>query len=135
MVLWLATTLGARAWAPHLWTPYAKAWPWIAPVVLLGALAAFPVLLRRGETGRAVLATSLALAMCLALMGQGLFPSLVPALGDAALSLTVYNASSSERTLATMLVIALLGMPVVIAYTAWIYWTMRGPVRLEETVY
>jgi cytochrome d ubiquinol oxidase subunit II len=134
-VLWIAATAWAAAALPHLWGAYRSPGPWAVPLILLAALVAFPVFLRRDEPGRACLATSVALAMCLALMGQGLFPNLVPALGDLTRSLTIYNASSSPRTLGTMLVIALLGMPLVIAYTSWIYWTMRGPVRLEETVY
>jgi len=51
------------------------------------------------------------------------------------MSLTIFNASSSPLTLKTMLVMALVGMPLVIAYTAWIYHAFRGKVRLEATSY
>jgi len=34
-----------------------------------------------------------------------------------------------------MLIIALVGMPFVVAYTAIIYWTFRGKVRLDEHSY
>jgi cytochrome d ubiquinol oxidase subunit II len=45
---------------------------------------------------------------------------------DPAWSLTAYNASSTPRTLQAMLIIALVGMPVVLAYTVVIYRVFRG---------
>jgi len=57
-----------------------------------------------------------------------LYPNLVIASNDASLSLTIFNASSSFRTLGVMLVIALIGMPVVIGYTVFIHRIFRGKV-------
>ena len=54
------------------------------------------------------------------------------AANDPALSLTIYNAASSQLTLTVMLVIALIGMPIVIGYTAYIYKVFRGKVAGEE---
>ena len=54
---------------------------------------------------------------------------------DLANSLTIYNASSTPRTLAVMLVIALVGMPLVILYTAYIYRTFRGRTVLTADSY
>ena len=68
-------------------------------------------------------------------MGVGLYPNLLPALGDTARSLTVTNASSSNLTLSAMLVIALIGMPIVLVYTAFIYWRFRGKVSGRESAY
>jgi cytochrome d ubiquinol oxidase subunit II len=34
-----------------------------------------------------------------------------------------------------MLLIALIGMPAVLSYTALVYWTFRGKVRLDEHSY
>ena len=53
-------------------------------------------------------------------MGAIHFPNLVRAT-EPALSLTIYNASSSALTLKVMLIIALVGMPVVIGYTIYAY--------------
>jgi cytochrome d ubiquinol oxidase subunit II len=63
-----------------------------------------------------------------------MFPTLVRAT-DPALSLTVYNAASSPATLSIMLVIALIGIPFVLAYTIGIYWVFRGKVRLDSMSY
>ena len=43
--------------------------------------------------------------------------------------------SSTQRTLMTMLIIALIGMPIVIAYTIVIYRVFKGKVTLDEYSY
>jgi cytochrome bd ubiquinol oxidase subunit II len=50
-------------------------------------------------------------------------------------SLTIYHAASSTKTLGIMLTIAILGVPIVLAYTASSYWIFRGKVKLERTSY
>ena len=66
-------------------------------------------------------------------VGVALYPNLVTASNaDATItSLTVHNAASSQKTLGIMLVIALLGMPMVLAYTAIVYWTFRGKAKAD----
>ena len=49
--------------------------------------------------------------------------------------LTIYNASASQSTLMAMFLIALIGMPLVIAYTAYIYYIFRGKAQVEEGGY
>lgn len=60
------------------------------------------------------------------------FPNLVKASNKPDLSLTIYNASSSELTLKVMLIIALIGMPFVIGYTIYLYKVFKGKVQTEE---
>jgi len=54
---------------------------------------------------------------------------------NAARSLTVDNAHSSDLALAVMLVVAVIGMPIVLAYTSFIYWKFKGKVRLDGAGY
>jgi cytochrome d ubiquinol oxidase subunit II len=134
-VLWLAATLAARAAAPRVWAPYGQGLPWLVPILLLAAVVAFPLALRSGRRGLTFLVSSVAVAALVGVVGQGLYPYIVPALGGTALSLSIYNASSSLYTLRAMLVIALVGMPFVVGYTAFIYSRFRGPVVLDEHSY
>jgi cytochrome d ubiquinol oxidase subunit II len=46
--------------------------------------------------------------------------------------LTVWDASSSARTLFLMLVAVGVFLPVVLAYTAWVFRVLRGRITLEE---
>ena len=50
-------------------------------------------------------------------------------------SLNIHNAASSPKTLGIMLTIALIGVPVVLAYTVSIYWIFRGKVKLDRMSY
>jgi cytochrome d ubiquinol oxidase subunit II len=58
---------------------------------------------------------------------------LVPALNDAGRSLTVSNSASSHLTLMAMGIIALIGVPIVLAYTALVYRSFRGRISSETT--
>ena len=107
---------------------------WGVPVVAAVVLAGLVVATRRGRAGLAILLSSSTCVMLWVLAGVALFPDLVPAANDAALSLTVANASSSQRTLTIMLVFALARMPIVIGYQAWLYWTFRRPADGGEDV-
>jgi cytochrome d ubiquinol oxidase subunit II len=69
------------------------------------------------------------------LFGFGIFPNMVISNPDLSYSLTIYNASSSGKTLGVMLVIALIGMPLVLAYTISIYWIFRGKVKIDKHSY
>jgi len=68
----------------------------------------------------------------MALVGAALFPRLVPAIGNPERSLTLFNSSSSELTLKSMLILASIGMPFVIGYTIWIYRALAGKVEPGE---
>jgi cytochrome d ubiquinol oxidase subunit II len=108
---------------------------WLLCLLLFGALILLPFAVRRGGYFRAFLASSVTVAATLGLSTLSLFPKLLPSSTDPLFSLTVYNASSSQQTLSTMLIIVLVGMPLVIAYTIFIYLQFKGKVRITEESY
>jgi len=66
----------------------------------------------------------------------GNYPEIVPARGTPAqTSLTVSSAASGHLTLEVMLIIALIGTPIVLLYTAFIYRTFRGKVKATDAEY
>ncbi|MDY7108495.1 MAG: cytochrome d ubiquinol oxidase subunit II, partial [Planctomycetota bacterium] len=69
------------------------------------------------------------------LFSLALWPNLVTASNAVENSLTIGRAASSEKTLSIMLIIAIIGMPLVLTYTAAIYWTFRGKVEIGEQSY
>jgi cytochrome d ubiquinol oxidase subunit II len=96
-------------------------------------LVASGLLNRRGADLAAFLSSSFAMLWIWGGVGATLFPNLVPASNDPGRSLTIANASSSSTTLTVMLVIALVGMPLVIGYTAVIYRIfLRGPLNADH---
>ena len=58
--------------------------------------------------------------------GFSLFPFIMPSSTDPGSSLTLWDATSSQRTLDWMFWVALVFLPIVIAYTGWVYLAMRG---------
>ncbi len=62
----------------------------------------------------------------------GLYPQLIPSRIDPRFSLTIYNAASSPYTLKIMAIVALIFVPLVIAYQAWVYKIFRHPVTRED---
>lgn len=61
-------------------------------------------------------------------VGAAMFPFMMPSSSHPSHSLTVWNAGSSERTLGWMLGFTLVFMPLIIWYTSWAFWVMRGKV-------
>jgi len=95
-------------------------------LVLAAGLVGVPVFTRAGRAGLAFLSSSVVIVMGLLTVAANAFPVLVPSSLGLEKSLTVYNASSSPRTLMTMLVIALVGVPIVIGYTIFAYRVFKG---------
>jgi cytochrome d ubiquinol oxidase subunit II len=62
-------------------------------------------------------------------VGAAMFPFMMPSSSHPDMSLTVWDASSSQLTLTWMLGAAVVFVPAIIAYTSWAFWVMRGKVR------
>jgi len=104
---------------------------WLAALVVTLGIVWAGWAIRKQRDGLAGVATSLITVALMGLVGAVNYPNLVTASNDPQLSLTIYNAASSPLTLTVMLIIALVGMPIVIGYTAYIYWIFRGKIRAE----
>jgi cytochrome d ubiquinol oxidase subunit II len=141
--LWMTFVLfycAAAIWsffeAPYLFTRYRQAiWPWAAVLLFMAAAGAMPLLLQRGRIFLAFLASSASIVALIAILAIGAFPLLTPSRTNLDFSLTAYNASSTAYTLKWMLILALIGVPIVLAYTAYIYTVFKGKVRQEEEGY
>lgn len=111
--------------APHLWEPYHHPLTWFAPVVMLAALAAVPYFAKGGHARAALLASSAAIAALWGIVGQGLYPHVVPALGDPSRSLTVRHAAADASVLTSLLVVLLLALTLVAGYSAFVFLRFR----------
>jgi len=113
----------------------AEIWPVIFPTLALGALIVAAVMLRRGKDFAAFVASGAMIALLLMSAAAGLYPNLLLSTIDPAYNLTIFNGASEANTLTVMLVIALIGMPVVLLYTAGVYYFFRGKVKLTPESY
>jgi cytochrome bd ubiquinol oxidase subunit II len=93
----------------------------VIPVLAVAALFSMRYFMTVARWGKALL-SSFALILFSVLFGViGLYPVLLPSTLDARYSLTITNAASGPLTLTIMLVVALVFVPVVILYQAWVY--------------
>jgi cytochrome bd ubiquinol oxidase subunit II len=122
LVLFCAAVIATIATQGHLLDNYlSNPVLWLIPAVSLASLAMIGIFTSKDKPKLAFVASSLSIASMMGLAGAAMFPNLVPALNASELSLTVFNSSSSELTLQTMLILALIGMPFVVAYTILVY--------------
>jgi len=116
--------------AAGAWFDNYAAHPWLmlAPAAGLAGSALALLLLRlRSEIG-ALLASSLAILGIILSVGISIFPFLLPSSADPRASLTVWDASSSHLTLFIMLVASGIFIPLIVAYTSWVYRVLWGKV-------
>ncbi len=102
---------------------------YLAMICFAAGVISLPFFLKNDALLQTFLASSLIIISMFLIVGVTVFPNMVPAL-DLVNSLTIYNASSSQKTLTTMLYIVLIGMPIVIFYTVFVYRVFRkGPAK------
>jgi cytochrome bd ubiquinol oxidase subunit II len=110
-------------------------WAWTIVVLMVLAFANIPRAIFLERPFYAFISSSLTIIALVFLFSFSLFPNLVVSSISPAFSLTIYNASSSQKTLKIMAIIALIGMPFVLTYTTAIYWAFRGKVRITDHSY
>ena len=107
-------------------------WAFLAAAIAIVAALAAPFLTRGRHHASAFLASAVAVAATITSAGLALFPFLLPSDLDPASSLTIWDASSSRFTLGLMLLVTAVLLPIVIAYTTWVYRVLRGRVSLAH---
>jgi cytochrome d ubiquinol oxidase subunit II len=135
LTLYVLTTIVTLTQLPHA-TANFEAHPWIWVVVVLNVLAVanIPRAIHQGRPGYAFVSSAATIAALAFLFGAAIFPNLLIST-DPANNLTIYKASSSHGTLQIMQIMAFIGAPLVLTYTAIIYWVFRGKVVLGENSY
>ncbi len=112
-----------------------RPWTVVFPLGALGLTLLAWQFVRRGAYLAAFMCSAGTIACLMASVASGLYPVMLPSSIDSANDLTVHNAAAAEESLIVMSVIALIGMPFVLLYTAGVYYFFRGKVRLDEHSY
>jgi cytochrome d ubiquinol oxidase subunit II len=136
VVFYTLTTLATIGFVPRM-LENLKSSPvlFIVPTLAFLAVANIPREIYHGRDLRAFFSSCCAMAGLLATFGIGVYPNLIVSNPAYENSLNIYNAASSTTTHGIMLTIAILGLPIVIAYTVSIYWIFRGKVQLDAHSY
>jgi cytochrome d ubiquinol oxidase subunit II len=116
------------------WLANYSAYPWmiIAPVLGLGSALACAVASYAGRSGWAFVASALTITGIILTAGFSMFPFLMPSSTMPSASLTVWDATSSLLTLKVMFGVACIFVPIVLSYTLYGFWVMRGRIKQDD---
>lgn len=131
----LAATALTAVWALWAVLVYAETvWAWLPLVVAALALIASAVFAQPAFNNSMLsfIFSSVGIAGAVAFIFTAMAPNVMKSYLDPSFSLTIAQASSSHDTLVVMTIVAVIFVPVVLAYTAWSYWVFRARVTLDD---
>lgn len=136
IVCYALTTMATLLYVPRM-TQILRDQPalFVVVILLVLAIANLPREIHRGRDWAAFISSCVTMLLLMALFGLGMFPNMVYSTPDAAHSLTVHNAASTEKTLKIMTIIAAIGVPIVLTYTVSVYYIFRGKVKIGKDSY
>ncbi|MBM4157756.1 MAG: cytochrome d ubiquinol oxidase subunit II [Ignavibacteria bacterium] len=136
VICYVTTTMATLIYQQHMVEHFkSNQWLFIIASINMLAIANIPREIHHRNEFRAFLSSCISIITLLMLFAVGMFPDIVLSNPHPEYSLTLYNAASSQKTLSVMLIIAIIGIPFVLAYTVSIYWIFRGKVKLDSSSY
>jgi len=106
-------------------------WMWLAPLLGMGGALLVMVFGDR-KPGMSWISSSVSVAGIAATAGLSMFPFVLPSSTHPSQSLLMWNATSSEQTLWLMFLAAAIFIPLIVAYTSWVFRVLRGKVTVEQ---
>lgn len=136
VLLFSMSTMYAIIYFPHLSDRISQSPALlIIPLIAFLSIANIPRQLSKRKYGYAFFFSSLATCFSMVIVAVELYPTILYSSGNPDHSLTVYNASASQKSLGYLLTMAAIGIPLVLSYTIFVYRTFWGKVKLDETSY
>jgi cytochrome d ubiquinol oxidase subunit II len=136
LFFYIILNVATLVFAPHI-LEILRARPWLLAVFAFNVLVVMniPRQIHKGNDFAAFLSSCGAMILLMALFGFTVYPNMVLSMPNPENSLNIYNAASTAKTHFIMLIMAIIGVPVVLAYTVSVYYIFRGKVKLTEHSY
>jgi cytochrome d ubiquinol oxidase subunit II len=137
VIMYVITTVTTLLYQPHMIQPF-RDHPWIFLIAVANGLAIANIVrqIRRRNDGWAFISSCAAMMLLVILFAIGTYPTLVRAKNHPLeLSLTIFNASASLKTLQVLLIIVAIGIPLALAYIVSVYYVFRGKVKIDPHSY
>ncbi len=136
IVIFSIATVATLIYVPHMAEKFRKnPFLFIVPMLAILAVANIPRLITKRQYFTSFIFSGITTALLLVLFAIGLFPNLVLSSIAPAYNITIYNGSSTDKTLSNLLLVTLIGMPLVASYTIFVFWTFRGKVQKDKMIY
>ena len=116
------------------WLGNYHTYPWmiLAPIASFAGIALTLMSVRFKNELAAFMFSSIAISGIILTAGFSMFPFIMPSSTDPISSLTIWDATSSKKTLGIMFVVTIIFLPLIMAYTAWVYRVLRGKVTTQS---
>ena len=109
-----------------------RTWTVTFPVLAFAMALSALVFSKLNKPALGLISTALMLVGVIMTAGVSLFPFIMPSINNPNISLTIWDAVSSHKTLNIMLVAVAIFVPLILAYTTWCYVKMWRRVTVEE---
>ena len=134
--LWVITTvlyivLGIFTYAAGFWARGIVN-PGIVPIAAVAALLVARYFINQKMEGWSFIMVALNIVLTQVTFFSMTFPNVMLSTTNPAYSLTIYNASSSQYTLTVMSIVALIFVPIVLAYQGWTYYMFRKRISTDK---
>ncbi len=137
LVLFILLNAATVLTCPHIKAALEQRWFLLGGAHLVALVVTLNILreVRRQRDGRAFICSSLSILILMFQFGAAVYPNMVLSTPDVANSLNIHNGASTQKSLQFMFYVAMIGVPIVLTYTASIYYIFRGKVVLTEESY
>jgi cytochrome d ubiquinol oxidase subunit II len=135
-ICYVLLSIATLLYVPHILDEFKE-----MPVLFLIPFVTFLLLLNerrlivKKKYGLAFLTSATLTSLLLITIAIGLYPNILNSSIDSAYSLTVENSAASQKSLGIILTFVLIGAPLVLVYTLFLFRTFRGKVVLDEMSY
>ena len=106
--------------------------PGIVPITAVAVLLMAGYFINRKMEGWSFIMVALNIVLTQVTFFSMTFPNVMLSTTNPAWSLTIYNASSSQYTLTVMSIVALIFVPIVLAYQGWTYYMFRKRISTDK---
>ena len=106
--------------------------PGIVPIAAVAVLLLAGYFINRKMEGWSFIMVALNIVLTQVTFFSMTFPNVMLSTTNPAWSLTIYNASSSQYTLTVMSIVALIFVPIVLAYQGWTYYMFRKRISTDK---
>ena len=106
--------------------------PGIVPIAAVAVLLMAGYFINRKMEGWSFIMVALNIVLTQVTFFSMTFPNVMLSTTNPDWSLTIYNASSSQYTLTVMSIVALIFVPIVLAYQGWTYYMFRKRISTDK---
>ena len=109
-------------------------WPaaWLLPLIGILGFVGSALFSKLRRHALAFVSSALGIVGTIVTFGLSMFPFIMPSSTVPNHSLTLWDSTASETTLMIMLIVALIFVPLILGYTAWGYYVMRGRLNAQH---